>query len=716
MIFLFQHASLSSNSLTLPLSKAHMQISIRNCNSIDEAEITVQMNRLNIKYGPNGTGKSTIAKALLLSFQGEKELQQLLPFKHRAKLPSDATKSSVTTSDGLKSAHLFNEDYINQFVFTQDEVIKNSFDIFIKTPEYDKKMLDINSSISDIQSTFQKNEQIEIVLQDLRELHECFGKTAGLSKASKIVKGLGSGNRIEHIPAHLTGYTKHIKSEKNLSWLKWQLAGEDFLSISDDCPYCIHPTGETKDTILSIGKEYDAKSVEHLSKIQNILAKLGDYFSEIDRVRIDKIIKSNEPLHKEAEAYLITVKDQIELLIVKINDVRTISYFSLRDTGEIKAKIQSLTIDMDLINCLNSAPAKKIASEINASLENIILKAGALQGEVAKQNKFIKDTASKYNNEINTFLKFAGYKYYVDFVQNATIYQMKLKHIDHSNEIPHASTHLSFGERNAFSLVLFMYECLTKIPDLIILDDPISSFDKNKKFAIIEMLFRGKISLKNSTVIMLTHDIEPVVDMIKTLAANFDPRPVAAFLTNSKNILSEKPITKNDILSFTEVCERNIQNATHDILKTIYLRRNYEITGNKGLAYQLVSNVLHKRTIPLFRSKDANGQELMRNMTAAEVAQSQAEISVKIENFNYHALINEVNNKEAMKSLFYSVNNNYEKLQIFRIIDDSNHENSVIRKFVNETYHIENDYIMQLNPHEYDHVPEHIIMECLAHL
>lgn len=693
-----------------------MLISIRNCNSIDEANIEITQNKLNIKYGPNGTGKSTIAKAILLSLQGEKALQQLLPFKHRGKPPSDATKPSVTTSNELKSVHVFNEEYINQFVFTQDEVLKNSFDIFIKSPEYDKKMLDISNSISEIQATFQKNQKIESVLQDLRELHECFGKTAGLSKASKIMKGFGSGNRIENIPANLTGYTKHIKSEKNLSWLKWQLAGEDFFSISDDCPYCIHPTGTNKATILAIGKEYDAKSVEHLSKIQEILAKLGDYFSDVDRERINTIVKSSDPIHKEAEVYLLTVKNQIELLIEKLTDVKTISYFSLRDAGEIKAKIQSLTINIDLISCLNSTPANLIITDINASLESVILKAGVLQGEVAKQNKFIKETATKYNDEINMFLRFAGYKYYVDFAQNSDTYRMKLKHLDHKDEIPHGAAHLSFGEKNAFSLVLFMYECLTKNPDLIVLDDPISSFDKNKKFAIIEMLFRGKVCLKNKTVMMLTHDIEPVIDMIKTLASKFDPRPVADFLKNYKDILSEKSITKNDILSFKQVCDKNIEIAKHDVLKAIYLRRHYEITGNIEMEYQLLSNMLHKRVVPLLKTKDASGQNQMTEMTTEQIVASQLEISKRIPNFDYQTLVNEINDKEKMTALFQSLDNNYEKLQIFRVINNENHENSVIKKFVNETYHIENDYIMQLNPHEYDHVPDHIIVECLEHL
>ncbi len=38
-------------------------ICIKDCNSIAEAQITLRRGALNIKYGPNGIGKSTIARA-----------------------------------------------------------------------------------------------------------------------------------------------------------------------------------------------------------------------------------------------------------------------------------------------------------------------------------------------------------------------------------------------------------------------------------------------------------------------------------------------------------------------------------------------------------------------------------------------------------------------------------------------------------------------------
>ena len=96
-------------------------------------------------------------------------------------------------------------------------------------------------------------------------------------------------------------------------------------------------------------------------------------------------------------------------------------------------------------------------------------------------------------------------------------YKMRLRHADFSQPVESGNQHLSYGEKNAFSLVLFMFECLSKNPDMIILDDPISSFDRNKKYAVMDMLFRGRRSLRDRTVLMMTHDLEPIIDVIYTL-------------------------------------------------------------------------------------------------------------------------------------------------------------------------------------------------------
>ena len=86
-----------------------------------------------------------------------------------------------------------------------------------------------------------------------------------------------------------------------------------------------------------------------------------------------------------------------------------------------------------------------------------------------------------------------------------------------------------------------MYEAISKSPDLIVLDDPISSFDKNKKFAIINKLFKGVHSLKNNTILMLTHDFDPIVDMMLNFKHIFNEIPPnACFLENKHGIVIEK--------------------------------------------------------------------------------------------------------------------------------------------------------------------------------
>jgi predicted ATP-binding protein involved in virulence len=57
-----------------------MQIQITNCNNIDSAEIDLAESKLNIKFAPNGTGKSTIAKAIeFVAKKDSSALSSLLP-------------------------------------------------------------------------------------------------------------------------------------------------------------------------------------------------------------------------------------------------------------------------------------------------------------------------------------------------------------------------------------------------------------------------------------------------------------------------------------------------------------------------------------------------------------------------------------------------------------------------------------------------------------
>lgn len=687
-----------------------MDIKIEHCNSIDDAAIQLEKGRLNIKYGPNGTGKSTIAKAIELGIKGENDLRSLMPFKYRGGDPVKIPTPNIKGVEELKSVVVYNEEYVNQFVFMQDEVVKNSFDIFVRNSDYKEKMAEIEGLVINIQETFNKNENIGQIVKDLTDLSDSFGKSqSGYSKAGRIGKGIGAGNKLEHIPVGLTPYQSFIKSENNVQWIKWQIEGNAFLNISTDCPYCTSPTDAKQETILAVAKEYDAKSIEHLNALQGIIARLGKYFSEDVVDNIQTIVKNKDGLKKEEIGYLTGLKGQVDTLKEKLNDIKSLSFFSLREVEKVQQKISNLKIDLNLLPNLDSAETKSIVGELNDALELILTKAAKLQGEINKQKKTIETAINKYKSEINTFLRYAGYKYTVDIQLDGASYKMKLRHFDFGENIANGALHLSYGERNAFSIVLFMYECLTKQPDLIILDDPISSFDKNKKYAILEMLFRGKQCLRDKTVLMLTHDIEPIIDMVKNLAHTFRPSPVASFLSSKSGVVTEQLISKADISTFAQICVENIKDLQDDIIKIIYLRRHYELIDDKGVAYELLSNLLHARQSPLIVNPDTEGKI---EMTVEQIADATQAIQSMLPTFEYDICLTKILDENALAAAYKLAGNGYEKLQLFRIINKENHENDVVKKYINESFHIENEYIMQINPHKYDLIPEHIIAEC----
>lgn len=645
-------------------------ITIENCNNFELATICLNKGGLNIKFGPNGLGKSTIAKAIVSQARNDGSLAALIPFKNRGK--SAAPQPKVQGIDEIKSALVFDEEYVNQFAFQQDEVLKNSFDIFVKTPEYSATMSEIDALFLGIKKAFSDNTEIEQTTKDLKELRDAFGtsnRDGSIPKTSKLIKAYGSGNKIENIPDALKPFETFIRSQEPSKWIGWQIKGNEFLKLGDTCPYCSTalPEGPQKEIALAVAKEYDATAIGHLNTLKAVIERLGKYFSTKCQENLEKITKAKIELTSQEKSFLSGLKTDIDALIEKLEGLRTISFFSLRDVGEIGEKVQLLKIDLGMIDKLDSEETRVVTDPINAQLEALIAQVGILKGKINTHKARIK-TAIELNEEsINGFLRSAGYKYSVTVIPEPGSYKMKLVHRDLSEHVASAGKHLSYGEKNAFALVLFMHQVLSEKPDLVILDDPISSFDKNKKFAILHELFRGKASLKGRTTLMLTHDIEPAIDVIKGTARVFEgAKPNATFLTSKSGHVTEVQIGSADIQTFSKICTEMLSAETDGIIKSIYLRRRYEILDSFGLEYNLLASLFKKRSIPTVQSATED-----RNMTAEEKLAAEEQIRKVISDFDYDALVAIANDVDVMKAKYSATDVGYEKIQLFRLLGGS---------------------------------------------
>lgn len=685
---------------------------IKNCNSVDFAAISIVKGSLNIKYGPNGLGKSTIAKALVGQIRNDGSLLDLTPFKYLGQ--ADAPGPSVQGVSGLTSALVFDELYVNQFVFQPDEVVRNSFNIFIKTPEYEATMAEIETLLSGIRKSFDDNADIDQMLKNLRELKEAFGaptKTGSIPRSSKMMKAFADGNKIENVPEILKPYEAYLKSPEASKWIGWQIKGKEFLELADVCPYCSvgFEDHAQKQIALAVADEYDATTVNHLNNLKAVIGRLGKYFSEDCKASLEKITRSQVKISPEGEQFLAQLQGSLGLLIKRIEGLRSISFFSLRDVDKIDDEIADLRIDLTLIDKLNSEETRTVVDPINRQLDDLVEKVGELKGCIYRHKARIAKAIEANQKGINGFLKSAGYRYSVTITPEDESYKMKLVHEDRGEHIEAASKHLSYGEKNAFALVLFMHQVCNEKPDLVVLDDPISSFDKNKKFAILNELFRGKASLRGYTTLLLTHDIEPAIDVVRSVSRVFEgASPSAAHLASKGGIVSEVPITRADIQTFAQICRENVRTLTDTLVKCIYLRRHYEIVDDFGIEYNLLASLFHKREIPTVQHVGVAS----RNMTVTERAEAEKSVCEHIPEFDYTALINELSDEGAMKAKFRSSDVGYEKIQLFRLIN-RDHEDDVIMKFINEAFHIENEYVMQLNPHKYESVPEYVVDACV---
>jgi len=251
---------------------------------------------------------------------------------------------------------------------------------------------------------------------------------------------------------------------------------------------------------------------------------------------------------------------------------------------------------------------------------------------------------------------------------------------------------------------------------LIVLDDPISSFDKSKKFAIVDRLFKAPSeakSLLKKTVLLLTHDFEPIIDLYieKKFANNL---AVADYLINRNGTLEEQPINpKIDVkpitkLYYADVIDSNLNYVCRFAAYRKYLE--YVVEGyENSLAYHFVSSLLKSRPTPIKKKGDPSS-----TLSEEEIADAIKQISlitdIPASDLEYGKLVQTHFSKKAMIQALQNETRNYYRLVILRaicIIEDCeiNITDEVLRKYLNSSFHIENDYAYYLDYRSFDPIP-----------
>ena len=690
-------------------------ITIENCNNISKGELALETNKLNIKYGMNGTGKSTISAAISLISQG-KTLDGLKPFGS-----NEDVVPTIRLSKNFQVVKVFNEDFVNNMVFKESKVIDNAFDVFIRTPDYEHKRTELDNRLTSLKVDIDTKPQI---LQLKNDISAFMGKlelnSAGSSlKNNTNYKAIIKKNNVYKVPEKLKKYSPIISDDQIcINWIDWKSKGDSF-DIKGICPYCSDALKTDFDEEKQIFKETYKKS--DAQNLKNMLDLFENFHKYMPEDKYDSIISCIKEEKEESaiSAILKAFMNEYVHISSQLNKISSFdkNVFKQSDINDIDKILEDMKLEKSIFSFFSNDVFLGIVELINSAIEELREQALEIKVAIGKLQSVLKKTISTSQKDINDFLESAGISYRVGINLDEggqAIATLQYIHEKDLVQVEKIRDHLSWGERNAFSLVLFMFYAISENAELVVLDDPISSFDTNKKYAIIHRMFSKQSgvlprSFYKKTVLMLTHDFEPIIDFgvvgkLPSEALN------TKFIKNSKGVLRELDIDiKNDIKPVVQALARYVEDDTLDVIHRIaFLRKYYEHNGKENhlAAYNVLSSLVHGRKLCRYMDNT--------DMPLSEVDAGCAEIKKWIADFDYSKFHNEAYNEERLSELYFSENNEYLKMQIFRALFEINPSKEikgedVLVKFINESYHIENDYAYYLDMVKYETVPEYIV-------
>ncbi len=680
-----------------------MEVNIRNCNNIENGLIEILPNKLNIRYGINGTGKSTIAKAIILKLVNNGDLSSLKPFN-----TDDTIIPSVDITPIITKIKVYNDDYVSQYLFLNngENLHQNSFEVFVKPADYDEKISSINEILKIVKDFVSENEVLNNLIIQRNEMAKILKLNANQTSiiSTGLGKALNTGNKISRVPEEVKMFGDFLTNNtNNVKWFNWHKEGRNYIE-NNKCPFCTSFLINNFNELITIIDElFDKRNVESIIKGSTIIQNISENLSENANNFLSETFTNENVISNENKSKIARFVVEFDKICENVGFFINLDYVTLKNINNIEEEVSALKINVGDLEFFSSETVASIITSLNEKIDELLRNIQSLRVQLGQLNSSIRRTITRNVNRINNFLKTVGMKYNVQIVENKMILNYEGTDI-----VVDPNSHLSWGEKNCFALALFLFDCLYENPDLIILDDPVSSFDFNKKYAITHYLFNSDNSLRNKTVLMLTHDLEPIINMLKVSNIPFVD---CAYIENNEGTLSEHHISQSDINSIIDVAKICFSQTNLNMInRIIHLRRFLELNNDYEFEYNLISSLLKGYQIPKYRNRLND-----RDFTAQEILLTESKINEYINGFNYNSVLSTIRDINQMKAIYNNSSNNYEKMEIFRImcktfpilnVDD------VLAKFINEAFHIENTYIFQLDPYAYNLVPNYIITKC----
>lgn len=296
----------------------------------------------------------------------------------------------------------------------------------------------------------------------------------------------------------------------------------------------------------------------------------------------EKIDNIYNPI-KEISTNIVELENSLNEITKKLEDKRIKSNKSIDDKTENKKQLDNLNLKISWYEILDDYKSLEIQENL---YKKLLLDIKTNKEELDKNyNEILKLQSDKQNvkivnDKINLFLEYIFLtkdKLKIEYDNNQDTYIVK----SHNKDIKPKD--LSTGERNIIALCYFFTKILEntngkdefRAPCLIILDDPISSFDMENKvglYTFFRMMF-DKIMKNNSEskIINFTHSLETMLNFGK--ACSDIKSDYILFELQNNQLYDFKYKSRNDyqkmlneIYNYAMIDNYNIENELDDTI------------------------------------------------------------------------------------------------------------------------------------------------------
>lgn len=552
-----------------------MKVDITNLRNIKSMTFEIPDGKVSLLTGSSGSGKSSIAVAINGEFDSDD-----------ARAGADPSTMKVTISSDRLSVKTFNVDTERRLY--ADELSSGVYAIVMANDdEYENAKNEFEHSVKKIKNyedaLVERRAKINTLFSSTKT---AFKKDGDFTKRSMI----GSARS-----ALLNSPSQRIELIQNVGgkYLTWLIDGVSFSQWRDEktCPFCLSNTvsQERIDYLDVVTDTTETKGFDYIPTIESSLRAAGVDFGDLyDSEEFASAAKQVAALNAERQA--------IDALLAFLHATS----FDLRENNNLLDSVDPSNEAYQQFKGLDAAirTAQGSSTRVKKAF-------GKMRGAFCR---IVQTNQKKINDYLRQFDIPYSFK-----ILNMSVESQEANYLLVHNDS--SSNHdfrkkLSYGERNVIALIFFLLQPMNT-EDLIIIDDPVSSYDEYRREQIYKLIIDQDWT---NTVLLLSHDhvfakyalfhyreSKRQQELNRSLSS-FDKHVLkrtgeVLYLVNENGFASTKRISVDDYDTMTHHILNRLQTSDLSYYQqVINLRLFYECSRNKQddkHIYSYLSAVLH---------------------------------------------------------------------------------------------------------------------------